>query len=129
MQPSVTSLDLTRPWRDGGRDALGVCGIGTPPSAIGVEFALEAKCKAPSTPNSSGVRETARLIARIRHRQFGVFVTTSCIGSQAYQELVEDAQPVIVMAGVDIVRVLKEHGLGTPSALHASLEGLEAIST
>ena len=129
MQPSVRTLDLTRPWRDGGRDALGVCGIGVPPSAIGVEFALEAKCKNPSTSNSSGVRETARLIARIRHRQFGVFVTTSCIGSQAYQELVEDAQPIIVMAGVDIVRVLKENDLATQSSLKSWLLGLEEKAT
>ncbi len=86
---------------------------------------VEAKCRTPSTSNSSGVRETSRLIARIRHRQFGVFVTTSCIGSQAYQELVEDSQPIIVMAGIDIVRVLKEHGLGTPSSLRSWLEGLE----
>ena len=125
---SVRSLDLTRRWRDGGRDALGVFAIGTSPSAIGVEFALEAKCKKPSPSNSSGVRETARLLARLRHRQFGVFVTTSCIGRQAYQELVEDAQPVVVMAGVDIVRVLKENGHGSEVALSGWLDGLDDLA-
>jgi transposase-like protein len=125
MQPNVLSLDLTRPWRDGGRDALGLYEIGVKPSAVAVEFALEAKCRQPSPSNSSGVRETSRLISRIRHRQFGVFVTTSCIGEQAYRELIEDAHPVIVMAGADIVRVLREHGLGTREALASWLKSLE----
>jgi hypothetical protein len=128
MQPGVHSIELTRPWRDGGRDALGLCRIGTSPSSIDVEFALEAKCKAPSAGNSSGVREVSRLIARIRHRQFGVFVTTSCVGTQAYKEIVEDSHPVAIIAGSDIVRVLKRHGLATPTTLGTWMVGLEVHS-
>jgi hypothetical protein len=127
MQPSAHSIDLTRPWRDGGRDALGLYRIGLGESAIDVEFALEAKCKTPSRTNSSGVRDTARLVARIRHRQFGVFVTTSCIADQAASELVEDGHPVIVMAGLDIVRTLKEHGYGTTEALAGWLAWVDAF--
>jgi hypothetical protein len=37
--------------------------------------------------NSVGVRDTARLISRLRHREFGVFVTTSFLSKQAYEEL------------------------------------------
>ncbi|MCP1762460.1 O-acetyl-ADP-ribose deacetylase (regulator of RNase III) [Bradyrhizobium japonicum] len=36
---------------------------------------LEAKCY--GSGNSVGVREMSRLISRLRHRQFGVLVTTS----------------------------------------------------
>lgn len=129
MEPNVTSIDLTRPWRDGGRDALGLYRIGAEPAGINVEFALEAKCKTPSTGNSSGVRETARLVARIRHRQFGVFVTTSCVGEQAYQELVEDGHPVIVLAGTDIVRLLRTHGYGTANDVKEWLNSLETRTT
>jgi hypothetical protein len=125
MQPNAHTIDLTRPWRDGGRDALGLYRVGLATSAINVEFALEAKCKSPSKSNSSGVRATARLVARIRHRQFGVFVTTSCIGDQASQELAEDGHPIIVMAGIDIVRTLKEHGLADPTALATWLASLD----
>lgn len=114
----VVSYDLTRPWRDGGRDATGTFRIGAESSATSVSFALEAKCKTPTQNNSSGVRDTARLIARIRHRQFGVFVTTSCIHSQAYQEIIEDGHPIVVIAGGDIVRILTKHGLGDVTALH-----------
>ena len=46
LEANVISIDLTRPWRDGGRDALGKYKIGHPPAVIAVEFALEAKCKA-----------------------------------------------------------------------------------
>jgi len=125
MDPNVRSIDLTRPWRDGGRDALGEYSVGTAPSAITVEFALEAKCKKPAPDNSSGVHETARLVARIRHRQFGVFVTTSCVGEQAYKELVEDAHPIVIVSGIDIVDILKDHGVATPEGLDAWLRGLE----
>lgn len=125
LDPNVRSIDLTRPWRDGGRDALGEYAVGSRPSAITVEFALEAKCKTPAPDNSSGVHDTARLVARIRHRQFGVFVTTSCIGEQAYKELVEDDHPIVVVSGIDIVRILKDHGLGAREALETWLRGIE----
>jgi len=106
MDANVGAIDLTRPWRDGGRDGLGSYRIGTDTTSIQVEFALEAKCKKPSPTSSSGVRDTARLIARLRHRQFGIFVTTSCLNRQAYQEIVEDGHPVLVVSGSDIIDVL-----------------------
>lgn len=117
MDSNVVTLDLTRPWRDGGRDGIGTYHIGTDLSSLVVDFALEAKCYKPSTRNRSGVRETSRLVSRLRHRQFGIFITTSCLDSQAYQELVEDRHPVLVVAGVDIVEILRSAGLDTPDAL------------
>ena len=57
--------------------------------------------------NGVGVRETSRLISRLRHRQFGVLVTTSHLDTQAYQEIREDGHPVVVLAGRDIADILK----------------------
>ena len=37
LDPNVRSIDLTRPWRDGGRDALGLYQIGDAPSSIKIE--------------------------------------------------------------------------------------------
>jgi hypothetical protein len=74
-EPNVDRIDVTRPWRDGGRDAIGEYLLGPPSDPVAVEFAPEAKCYAPA--NSVGVRETSRLISRLRHRQFGVLITTS----------------------------------------------------
>jgi hypothetical protein len=47
-----------------------------------------ASCHAPE--NGVGVKELSRLISRLRHRQFGILVTTSFLGHQAYQELRSD---------------------------------------
>ena len=86
---------------------------------VAVEFALEAKCYGPG--NSVGVRETSRLISRLRYRQFGVLVTTSYVHSQAYQEIREDGHPVVILAGRDIAEVLQAQGLNTTEALQQYL--------
>lgn len=118
--PSVDRVDVTRPWRDGGRDAVGDYLLGPRADPVAVEFALEAKCYAPG--NSVGVRETSRLISRLRHRQFGVLVTTSHLDGQAYREIREDGHPVVVFAGRDIVDILKTSGLDTTAALQRHLQ-------
>lgn len=108
---SVASIQVTRPYRDGGRDAVGAFRIGDGPSGISVDFALEAKCYSPT--NSVGVRETSRLISRLRHRQFGMLVTTSYLHSQAYKEIKEDGHPIVILSGGDIVEVLVRSGIAT----------------
>jgi hypothetical protein len=120
MLPEVASLDVTRPSRDGGRDGVGKLRVGTGPGAILVDFALEAKCYGQA--NSVGVRELSRLISRLRHRQFGVLVTTSWVDAQAYQELKEDQHPIIVMAAADIVSLLKAHGYSDVATVRRWLE-------
>jgi hypothetical protein len=103
MDPNFTRIDLTRPWRDGGRDAVGSYRIGISRSGLEVDFALEAKCKR----SGCGVTDTSRLVSRLRHRQFGIFVTTSWVSEQAYKELVEDRHPVLVISGRDIIEILR----------------------
>jgi hypothetical protein len=119
MLPDMETLDVTRPSRDGGRDAIGQLRIGSGASAILVDFALEAKCY--SLPNSVGVREVSRLISRLRHRQFGILVTTTWVDLQAYKEIKEDQHPIVVMSAADVVRLLKSSGRGTVPALAAWL--------
>lgn len=106
MDPNIVSLDVTRPSRDGGRDGIGRYRIGQPQNCITVDFAIEAKCHSPD--NGLGVRVLARLISRLRHRQFGMLITTSFLGDQAYDELVEDQHPIVVCAGGDIAQLLIE---------------------
>lgn len=118
-QPNVDRIDVTRPWRDGGRDAVGDYLLGPRSDPVAVEFALEAKCYAPG--HGVGVRETSRLISRLRHRQFGVLVTTSHLDAQAYAEIREDGHPVVVLAGRDIVDMLKSRGISTPAQLQQYL--------
>ena len=118
-QPNVGRIDVTRPWRDGGRDALGDYLLGPSSDPVAVEFALEAKCYAPG--NSVGVRETSRLISRLRHRQFGVLITTSHLNAQAYKEIREDGHPVVILAGRDVVGILKAIGFDSPATLRRHL--------
>lgn len=106
FMPSINHWELTRPWRDGGRDAVGTYRIGHGAGAIDVEFALEAKCY--GAGNGVTLKATSRLISRLRHRQFGILVTTSYLDSQAYQELVQDRHPVVVISARDIAVKLKE---------------------
>jgi Restriction endonuclease AspBHI N-terminal/Restriction endonuclease len=104
--PNIHRWEVTRPWRDGGRDALGTYRIGQGAGAMDVEFALEAKCY--GLKNGVGVKALARLISRLRHRQFGILVTTSYLNLQAYQELVADKHPVVVISAQDIAVKLKQ---------------------
>jgi hypothetical protein len=120
MDGNIFSFELTRPTRDGGRDAVGLYRIGHGASAIFVNFALEAKCYA--VDNCVGVKEVSRLISRLRHRQFGIMVTTSYLNSQAYKELKEDQHPVLIISASDIVSVLAKAGLNSVSDVKRWLE-------
>ena len=121
FMPNIHRWEITRPWRDGGRDALGSYRIGQGAGAIDVEFALEAKCY--GLKNGVGIKPLARLISRLRHRQFGILVTTSYLDLQAYQELVADTHPVIVISASDIAQKLKSR-LGDLAAVARWLERL-----
>jgi Restriction endonuclease AspBHI N-terminal/Restriction endonuclease len=100
--------EVTRQAVDGGRDAFGVVRVGPISDPLKLDFALEAKCY--GLNNSVGVKETSRLISRLRRHHFGVLVTTSFIGKQAYEELREDGHPVVLMTGADIASVLQANG-------------------
>ncbi len=126
LLPDVSRLDLTRPWRDGGRDGIGRLRLGKGPASIEVDFALEAKCYGPT--NSVGVRELSRLISRIKHREFGVLVTTSYLDKQAYQEVTDDEHPVILTTARDIVGLLRSAGVQTPEQVDAWLDGIASGS-
>lgn len=108
LLPGIVDLDLTRRSRDGGRDAIGSHRIGSAATGIKVDFALEAKCY--GATQAVGVREVSRLISRLRHRQFGILITTSYVHSQAYQEILEDGHPVLIVSGSDIAAILRQTG-------------------
>jgi hypothetical protein len=119
-------IDYTRPYKDGGRDAVGRvrAGVGEP-TVIG-EFALEAKCYDPA--HGCGVREIGRLAGRLRNRMFGVFVTTSYVNTQAYEEVrLEDRHPVAVIAGKDIVELIRRKGYVNSTQVKDWLQALYPI--
>jgi len=125
MEPNFLSFELTRPWRDGGRDAIGKYRIGQNAEPLYVDFALEAKCYSENT--AVGVKQTSRLISRIKHRQFGVLVTTSYVDRQAYKEVVEDGHPILIVTARDIANILRTHNLNEVSVLKRWLSELDII--
>lgn len=109
--PVPVEYELTRRFRDGGRDAIGWMFLGPASDHIKVAFALEAKHYGEG--NSVGVRDTSRLISRIKHGEFGVFVTTSAVSKQAYSEIRDDGHPIVVISGRDICEILASNGITT----------------
>lgn len=61
--------------------------------------------------NGVGVKEMSRLISRIRHRQFGILITTSYVDGQAYKEVIEDGHPILIITAADIARILINNGI------------------
>jgi len=57
---------------------------------------------------------------QIRHRQFGVLVTTSVIARQAYEEVRED-RPDHLFSGGDITDILVNNGFNTPELVTSLL--------
>ena len=82
MYPNIKIETVTRPSVGGGRDAIPTYRVGPLADRIALDFALEAKCYA--LVNGVGVKELSRLLSRLRHRQFGILVTTSFLGHQAH---------------------------------------------
>lgn len=121
--------EITRGSVDGGRDAIGRYKIGLNNDPIFTEFALEAKCYNPGLnekPNLVKVREVARLISRIRNRQFGVLVNTSAVHRQAYKEVRQDGHPIIFISGKDIIQILLKNGFNDIKSIKGLID--ECIS-
>lgn len=74
-----------------------------------VDFALEAKRYDINNPVK--IKETSRLISRLRYRQFGVIITTSYVHHQAYKEIKDDGHPIVIISANDIVRIFKDSGI------------------
>jgi hypothetical protein len=119
MAANTGRVEITQRSRDGGRDAVGDYLLGPAADRVPVEFVLEAKCYRHT--NSVGVREVSRLISRMRHRMFGVFVTTSFYNPQAYDEVRSDGHPLVLISGRDIVDVLGSHGYTTVESVRTWL--------
>lgn len=107
MDDHFKDFSLTRPWRDGGRDAIGYYYISAGNQVnfpLKIDCALEAKCH--NENNSVGVKNVSRLISRIRYRQFGILVTTSYVHNQAYKEVTDDGHPILIITASDIAYIL-----------------------
>ena len=104
LDPRFVDIRVTPAVRDGGRDVISSYRVGHDAHSVSLNSCLEAKRWRPD--GSVGVKPMMRLISRLKHRDFGVFITTSYFDKQVQQELIDDRHPVVLMSGVDIARLL-----------------------
>lgn len=102
MDSCIVDVSVTRPYKDGGFDAEGRYKIFSHvENSVYVDFYLQAKCY--SSSNSVTVKDTSRLISRIKNRQFGIMFTTSYVAQQAYEEILSDGHPIVIINGKNVI--------------------------
>jgi len=116
---------VTRKTADGGRDAYGHIALGPIDDPTRLTFALEAKAYA--IGHNVGVKEISRLISRLKHREFGVLVTTSAVGPQAYSEIRSDGHPLVIISGHDIAQLLIQSGINSTSKVSDWIKNITKI--
>lgn len=121
MKTVEHAIMQTRYVNDSGFDFFGTF---TMPLPVGYEIPLRGEVK--RWKQGVGVGEVSRLVARLRRGEYGIFVTTSYYTRQAQEEVLEDAYPVKLYAGIDLVRFLRELKLVSGDRLKE--EWLAAIS-
>jgi hypothetical protein len=114
MDDRFANLTVTRAVRDGGRDVVGSYRVGHDSHQVLLSVYIEAKQWDPES--AVGVKPMMRLLARLKYRDLGVFVTTSYFEAQVQEELIEDQHPVLLVSGVDIVHLLVRAELDDISA-------------
>ena len=123
MDPQFKDFIVTQRSRDGGRDAIGTYQVGHADHQIQLTAIVEAKLWKENS--DIGVKPMSRLISRIKHRDIGVFITTSCFNKQVQKELIDDNHPVILISGGDIARVLIANELDLPEKFFAWSENIK----
>lgn len=105
IDDNVIAINGTRYYKDGGYDGIGNYQLfkGSQ-NEVMVEFYVQAKCY--NLDNSVSVKDTARLISRIKDRQFGIMLTTSYVAQQAFDEILEDGHPIVILSGKNIVEYI-----------------------
>lgn len=127
IDPRFSGFQVTQRSRDGGRDAIGTYQVGHSDHQIQLSAVIEAKLW--KEDSDIGVKPMSRLISRIKHRDIGVFITTSCFSKQVQKELIDDNHPVILISGGDIARVLIANELDLPEKFNAWVEGIKKHAT
>jgi len=100
----------TRATGDGGFDFYGTFIL---PRPIGYEIKFRGEVKRYSRTTAVDPKSVSRLVARLSRQEYGIFVTTSYFTRQAQREVLADGYPVHLIAGVDLVYILKHQRLVT----------------
>ncbi|MDO9100389.1 MAG: restriction endonuclease [Caldisericota bacterium] len=119
MDDRFSEFTVTPRVRDHGRDAIGTYRVGHDHHQVLLDAIVEAKLWSPA--HGVGVKPMSRLISRLKHRDIGVFVTTTYFNKQVQEELLEDRHPIILVSGGDISKILMARDFHAPGKLEAWL--------
>jgi len=111
------NITRTRPTGDGGFDFFGTFSL-PPPLQYEIPFLGEAKRYARSTAVTP--KDVSRMVARLGRGQYGIFVTTSYFTKQTQEEVLEDRYPTTLIAGSDLVRLMREMRIAQAGDIRAS---------
>ena len=99
------NLEVTPKVKDKGRDIVGFYKIGTLGSDLHLRVIGEVK-RWDEEGKGVGVKPMSRLISRLKHRDLGVFITTTHFDKQVQVEILEDGHPILLLSGGDLVKIL-----------------------
>jgi len=104
MDNRLVDMEVTRPVKDGGHDIIGYLKVGHERHEL--LLSVHAEAKRWGFSRAVGVKPMARLISRLKHKDLGIFVTTSYFEKQIQTEIIEDRRPIILISGGDAARIL-----------------------
>jgi len=107
-------IEGTRPTRDGGFDFFGNFVLQHPLN-YAIDFRGEVKKFARTTCVTP--KDVSRLVARLRRGEYGLFVTTSYFTEQAQKEVLADSYPIHLIAGAELVKMLRYLNLAEGSEI------------
>ncbi len=111
------NITRTEPTGDGGFDFFGSFTL-PPPIQYEIPFLGEAKRYARTT--AVVPKDVSRMVARLSRGQYGIFVTTSYFTKQTQEEVLEDGYPAKLVAGADLVRIMREMRIARGEAISSS---------
>ena len=94
----------TRQTADGGFDFFGSFVL---PRPLSYAIRFRGEVKRYSRGTAVNPKDVSRLVARLTRQEYGIFVTTSYFTEQSQKEVIQDAYPVHLIAGFDLVYMLK----------------------
>lgn len=124
---NFSRFEVTQQSRDGGYDAYGTYKLGHENHCIRLRCLIEAKCYDFEGKGGIPAKMISRLISRLRHRDFGIIVTTSYVSQAIYKEIIEDGHPIIIISGKDIIDILNKNHYNTEESILKYIKKLEEI--
>jgi len=109
--PRISLDRIRRAAPDNTYTIVGNYRMGLDADPVQLGFVLESKCYNPGTGTrkrrSIGNKEIVKLLSRLKHRQFGVLVTTSVVAPQIYADVKKQNRPIVCITGSDMIDILR----------------------